>query len=224
MKTSKICAVCRHPERVEIEKAVAGQEMSLRAAVRHWDLHYTQAHRHMTRHYPLGREVDPEADQTCGEYSRITDEDRARVAAEVAAAPPVRRSQSARTAPESEDVPTPASAHCEAIQPVSAVAVEVATASQIEPANHPRAIDSVRDLRHRIDRVMRDAEVLGNHTLILQAAREIRQVVELEARLTGEARQAEGAGVGPVTVVIRKDFGPNPKAEPTVIDVTPPAD
>ena len=65
---------------------------------------------------------------------------------------------------------------------------------------------------------MRNAEVLGNPGLILGTGREVRQTVELEARLTGEAREGEGAGTANVMII--KDFE-RTDAEPKVIDVSP---
>ncbi len=55
----------------------------------------------------------------------------------------------------------------------------------------------------RVDRVMECAEQLGNSAEILRAASELRRIVELEAKLTGEADHPRGPEI---VVHIRKDF------------------
>ena len=66
------------------------------------------------------------------------------------------------------------------------------------------ALDKARELHRRVDRVMECAEQLGNSAEILRAASELRRIVELEARLTGEADQPRQPEI---VVRIRKDFG-----------------
>ena len=51
---------------------------------------------------------------------------------------------------------------------------------------------------------MECAEQLGNSSEILRAASELRRIVELEAKLTGEADHPRGPEI---VVHIRKDFG-----------------
>jgi hypothetical protein len=66
------------------------------------------------------------------------------------------------------------------------------------------ALEKTRELHRRVDRVMEYAEQLGNSAEILRAASELRRIVELEARLTGEADQPRQPEI---VVRIRKDFG-----------------
>jgi hypothetical protein len=66
------------------------------------------------------------------------------------------------------------------------------------------ALEKARELHRRVDRVMECAEQLGNAGEILRAASELRRIVELEAKLTGEADHPRGPEI---VVHLRKDFG-----------------
>lgn len=71
---------------------------------------------------------------------------------------------------------------------------------QVEPS----ALEKVRDLHARVNRVMECSEQLGNSAEILRAASELRRIVELESRLTGQVNQPTGEREW--VVRIRKDF------------------
>jgi hypothetical protein len=65
------------------------------------------------------------------------------------------------------------------------------------------ALEKARELHRRVDRVMECAEELGNSAEILRAASELRRIVELEAKLTGEADQPRR----PEVIVHFRQFG-----------------
>ena len=69
----------------------------------------------------------------------------------------------------------------------------------------PSALEKVRDLHARVNRVKECSEQLGNSAEILRAASELRRIVELESRLTGEADQ-QSTGQREYVVRIRKDW------------------
>ena len=140
---ARICAVCRHDEREQIEQEIVGG-MSLRTAAKTWGLHFTQVQRHMSTHYPMSYAPQQPA------YRRLSQSTVGRE--------------------------------------IDRVAQEIDIISRVEPS----ALDKVRDLHDRVNRVMECSEQLGNSAEILRAASELRRIVELESRLTGEAAKSTG--------------------------------
>ncbi|MDB4306235.1 hypothetical protein N9980_01570 [bacterium] len=140
---ARLCAVCRHDERERIEQEIVGG-MSLRAAAKNWNLHFTQLQRHMSIHYPMSY---------------------------VPQQPPYRKLSQSTVG-----------------QEIDEVGQELDRMDREEPS----ALDKVRDLHTRVNRVMECSEKLGNAAEILRAASELRRIVELESRLTGEAEKSPG--------------------------------
>ena len=91
------------------------------------------------------------------------------------------------------------------------------------PPSRVRTVERVESLGQRVERVIDAAEDRGNPDLMLRASRELRQTLELTARLTGETRAAETGG-GRETVTVRfRNFGPDAATRPFVGEATLPA-
>ena len=77
---------------------------------------------------------------------------------------------------------------------------------------HSTALEKTRELHVRVNRVMEYAERLGHSGEILKAASELRRIVELEAKLTGEADQ------GKADMVIKLRRFDRPEDDPEAYD------